>query len=95
MVFLSIFVQNQVCDEITTPPFYPLLRKGLSDGFHALKFVTRNYLREYNFVTPLYTPEREEKIFFEQLLFCIMNLDVNSWFYTDFNFYSLWVNFVK
>ena len=95
MVFLSIFVQNQVCDEITTPPFYHLLRKGLSDGFYALKFVTRNYLREYNFVTPLYTPEREEKIFLKQLLFFIMNLDVNSWFCTVFNFDSLWVDFVK
>ena len=62
---------------------------------NALKFVTRNYLREYNFVTPLYTPEREKRIFFKQLLFFIMNLDVNSWFCTVFNFDSLWVNFVK
>jgi len=67
----------------------------LSDGFYALKFGTRNYLREYNFVTPFYTPERENKIFFKQLLFVIMNLDVNSWFYTVFNFDSLWVNLVK
>jgi hypothetical protein len=77
------------------PPFSPLLRKGLSDGFYALKFGTRNYLREYNFVTPHYTTERENKIFFKQLLFVIMNLDVNYWFYTVFNFDSLWMNLVK
>jgi hypothetical protein len=77
------------------PPFCPLLRKGLSDGFYALKFVTRNYLREYNFVTPLYTTEREKRIFLKQLLFFIMNLDVNFWFCTVFNFDSLWVDFVK
>ncbi len=70
----------------TPPPFPTPIPKGLSDGFHALKFVTRNYSGEYNFVTPLYTPERGTKIFFKQLLFVIMNLDTNFWFYTGFNF---------
>ncbi len=44
---------------------------------------------------PLYPAEREKKIFFKQLLFVLMNLDATSWFYTVFNFVSLWVNFVK
>ncbi len=94
MVFYQFLSKTRYVTKLP-PPFYPLLRKGLSDGFDALKFVTRNYLREYNFVMPLYTPEKEEKIFLKQLLFFIMNLDVTSWFYTVFNFDSLWVNFVK
>ena len=77
------------------PPFPSPLHKGLSDGFRALKFVARNYLRECNIVTPLYTTEKGTKMFLKHLLFVIMNLDANSWFYTGFNFDFLWVNFVK
>jgi hypothetical protein len=68
---------------------------GICAGFRAFKFVTRTYSRGYNFVTPLYTPEREKKICLKQLLFVVMNLDATSWFYTEISFDSLWVNFVK
>ncbi len=79
---------------VTKLPPPPPPRGGCA-GFPALKFVTRTYSRGYNFVTPLYTPEGENKIFLNQLLFVFMNLDATSLFYTVINFDSLWVNFVR
>jgi hypothetical protein len=44
---------------------------------NALKFVTRKYLREYNFVMPLYTPERGENYFFVTVIICHHELRCN------------------
>jgi hypothetical protein len=37
----------------------------------------------------------KKKFIFKQWIFVIVNLGATSWFYTVFNFDSLWVNFVK
>ncbi len=93
--FLSIFVHYQLCDEITTPPPFPPSIRGWVTAL--MRFNSSQGIIRGNIIPsrPLYLPEREKKIFLKQILFVVMNLDAKFWFYTVFNFDSLWVNFVK
>jgi hypothetical protein len=76
------------------PPFPPSIQGWVTA---LMRFNSSQGIIRGNIIPsrPLYPPERAKKIFLKQILFVIMNLDAKFWFYTVFNFDSLWVNFVK
>jgi hypothetical protein len=89
--FSPFLFNTSYVTKLTPPPlhegFVPVfLRLNLSQGPIRGAIISS---------TPPTQLKEKKRFFFKQLLFVIMNLDATSWFYTVFNFDSLWVNFVK